>query len=587
MLRTHTCGELNKTNIGKEVTLAGWVHARRDHGELIFIDVRDAYGLTQIVFDPKENRPLHEAAHELKSEYVIQAGGVVRKRPAGTENVKLPTGGIEVLVNSLDILNPSLTPPFEVGETGSLVSDEMRLKYRYIDLRSPRMQRNMRLRHRISHSIRGFLEKRNFVEIETPFLTRSTPEGARDYLVPSRLNAGKFYALPQSPQLFKQILMVSGFDRYFQIARCFRDEDLRKDRQPEFTQADIEMSFVDENDIFELSEALMKEVFKEVSGIDLSARFPRLKYGDAMERFGTDKPDTRFGMELANLSEALKGTKFNVFKKSLKIGGSIYAINARCHAGIGRSKLDGLIEKAKDSGAAGLAYFKCEKGKLSSNIDKFFDEAELDSIRKKTDAKDGDLILIVADKKEVALGVLGALRIEIAKGANLIDEGKYNFLWITDFPLFKYNEEEKKWESEHHPFTSCSEEDMKLLDGNKLEGIRARSYDLVVNGAEIASGSIRIHNRKLQEKIFKIIGLEKEEATSRFGFLIDAFKYGAPPHGGIAFGLDRLVTIFTKSNTIRDVIAFPKTQKAVCPMTGAPSEVDDRQLKELHIKKTK
>jgi len=586
MLRTHTCGELNKKYVGKKVALAGWVHTRRDHGELIFIDLRDAYGLTQLVFDPKEDRALHDKAHELKSEYVIQAKGTVRERPAGTVNTKLPTGGIEVLVNSLDILNPSLTPPFEIGETRT-ISDEARLKYRYLDLRSRHMQENLRLRHRINSSIRAFLEKRDFVEIETPFLTRSTPEGARDYLVPSRLNAGKFYALPQSPQLFKQILMVSGFDRYFQIVRCFRDEDLRRDRQPEFTQADVEMSFVDENDIFGISEGLMKEVVKEVSGIDIPVPLPRIKYDEAMERFGTDKPDTRFGMELVGLSEELKGTKFNVFKKNLEKGGSVYAINAKNHAGISRSGLDDLIEKAKELGAKGLAYFKCEKGKLSSNIDKFFGEEELDSIRKKTSAKDGDLILIVADVKETALGVLGALRIEIAGAAGMIDEGKYSFLWVTDFPLFKYNADEKRWVSEHHPFTACKEEDAKLLEGNSFGKIRARSYDLVINGAEIASGSIRIHRRDIQEKIFKIIGIGGEEAVRRFGFLLDAFKYGAPPHGGIAFGLDRLVTIFTKSKTIRDVIAFPKTQKAVCPMTGAPTEVDERQLKELHIKKSK
>lgn len=586
MLRTHTCGELNVNCIDEEVTLAGWVRTRRDHGELIFIDLRDAYGLTQLVFDPKENRSLHDKAHELKSEYVIQAKGIVRKRPPGTENAKLPTGDIEVLVNSLDILNPSLTPPFEVDETLP-VSDETRLKYRYIDLRSARMQKNLRIRHKISHSIRGFLEKRNFVEVETPFLTRSTPEGARDYLVPSRLNPGKFYALPQSPQLFKQILMVSGLDRYFQIARCFRDEDLRKDRQPEFTQLDIEMSFVDEDDVFGLSEGLAKEVFKAVSGIDVPVPFRRLKYADAMERFGTDKPDTRFGMELVNLSEALESTKFNVFRKSLEKGGAVYAINAEGHADISRSKLDDLIEKTKELGAAGLAYFKCEKGKLSSSIDKFFEEAELESIKKKTAAKDGDLILIVADRKDIALGALGSLRLEIAKEAGLIDENKYNLIWITDFPLFKYNEEEKRWESEHHPFTACNDEDIKFLDEARFEGVRARSYDLVINGAEIASGSIRIHQGKLQEKIFKIIGLGKDEAARRFGFLIDAFKYGAPPHGGIAFGLDRFATIFTKSSTIRDVIAFPKTQKAVCPMTGAPSDVDDKQLKELHIKKSK
>ncbi|MBL7156665.1 MAG: aspartate--tRNA ligase [Candidatus Omnitrophica bacterium] len=586
MLRTHTCGELNAKQIAKEVSLAGWVHKRRDHGEIIFIDVRDAYGVTQLVFDPKENRQMHKKAHELKSEYVIRAKGVVRKRPDGTVNTKIPTGEVEILVSALLILNPSETPPFEIDDSIA-VSDEMRLKYRYIDLRRPRMQKNMRLRHKTNTSIRNFLEKRNFVEIETPFLTRSTPEGARDYLVPSRLNIGKFYALPQSPQLFKQILMVSGFDRYFQIARCFRDEDLRKDRQPEFTQLDLEMSFVDENDIFALSEGLMKAIFKEVSGIDIPTPFTRLMYHEAMERFGTDKPDARFGMELANLSEVLKNTKFNVFKKTLEKEGSIYAINAKGYAKISRSKLDGFIAKAKDLGAMGLAYFKCENAKLSSNIDKFFEKNELDSIKNKTRAEENDLVLIVADKKSIAQSVLGSMRLEIAAESGIIDDKKINFFWITDFPLFKYNEEEKRWESEHHPFTACKEEDIKLLDGKNLEKIHARSYDLVINGQEIASGSIRIHKRDFQEKIFKTIGIGVAEAKKRFGFLIEAFKYGAPPHGGIAFGLDRFVTIFTKSSTIRDVIAFPKTQKAIGLMTGAPSDVDDKQLKELHIKKVK
>jgi aspartyl-tRNA synthetase len=585
MLRTHTCGELNKTHIGKEATLAGWVNARRDHGELIFIDARDAYGLTQLVFDPKENRPMHEKAHELKSEYVIRAKGVVRPRPAGTVNKKLPTGEIEVLVKELDILNPSLTPPFEL-EKAFAVSDETRLRYRYIDLRRPEMQRNIRLRHKVINSMRTFLDTENFTEIETPFLTRSTPEGARDYLVPSRLNIGKFYALPQSPQLFKQILMVSGFDRYFQVARCFRDEDLRRDRQPEFTQLDMEMSFVDENDIFTLSEGLLKKVFKDVSGAEIKTPFTRLKYGEAMERFGTDKPDTRFGMELCPLSDELKETKFKVFRKNLDKGLSVYAINAAGHAGMSRAKLDALIARAKDYGAGGLAYFKCEKGKLSSSIDKFFEKTELDAIKNRTSAGEGDLILMVSDKKDIALAALGGLRLDIAKDARLIDEKRLDFLWITDFPLFKYSEEEKRWVSEHHPFTACKEEDVKLLDAKDLGRIRARSYDLVINGAEVASGSVRIHKKDLQEKIFKIIGLPREEAVKRFGFLMEAFKYGAPPHGGIALGLDRFVTIFTGSDSIRDVIAFPKTQKAVCPLTGAPSGAEERQLKELRIRRS-
>jgi len=586
MLRTHTAGELSKKDVGKKVTLSGWVHRRRDHGELIFIDVRDAYGMTQLVFDPEENRKIHDKAHELKSEYVIQVTGTVRNRPEGTINKKLSTGEVEVLATDLNVLNSSLTPPFEMDE-GLTISDETRLKYRYLDLRRQKMQKNLRLRHKINSSIRGFLEAKKFVEIETPFLTKSTPEGARDYLVPSRLNAGDFYALPQSPQLFKQILMVSGFDRYFQIVRCFRDEDLRRDRQPEFTQLDLEMSFVNENDIFELSEGLLKKIIKDVKGIDVKTPFTRLKYSEAMERFGTDKPDTRFGMELVDLSEVLKDTKFNIFKKNLEKKGKIYAINAKGLSSLSRAKIDKIIEKAKEYGAGGLAYLKCESGKLSSNIDKFFTKAELDSIKSKTSSEDGDLVLIAADKKDVALTVLGSLRLDIAKEGKLIDEDKINLIWVTDFPLFKYNEEGKRWDSEHHPFTACADEDAKLLDGKDLHSIRARSYDLVINGAEIASGSIRIHKKELQEKIFKIIGLGKAEAEKRFGFLLEAFKYGAPPHGGIAFGLDRFTTIFTKSSTIRDVIAFPKTQKAICLMTGAPSSVGDKQLKDLHLKREK
>ena len=586
MLRTHTCGDLNKKHVGKTVTLAGWVNKRRDHGELIFIDIRDAYGLTQLVFDPKEARELHDMAHELKSEYVIQTKGVVRERPDGTKNTKIATGEIEVLVKGIKILNASETPPFEI-DSEAVVSDETRLKYRYIDLRKPAMQKNLRLRHKVISSMRKYLESQSFTEIETPFLTRSTPEGARDYLVPSRVNPGKFYALPQSPQIFKQILMVAGFDRYFQIARCFRDEDLRKDRQPEFTQLDAEMSFVSEEDIFSVSEKLLKKVLEDAIGLKMEGAFPRIKYSEAMERFGTDKPDMRFGMEIANLSELLKNTKFNAFKGVLEKGGNIYAISVKGYASLSRSAIDKLIEKAKEYGAKGLAYFKCEKGVLTSNIDKFFDKEELERIKNKAAANDGDLVLIVADKREIALTVLGSLRLDIGIKEKLVDTGKFSLIWVTDFPLFKYNEGEKRWDSEHHPFTSCSEEDIKLLDGEDLSNIRARSYDLVINGAEIASGSIRIHNSILQEKIFKILGLDKEEASRRFGFLLEAFKYGAPPHGGIAFGLDRFLTLLTGSATIRDVIAFPKTQKAVCPMTNAPSDVDDRQLKDLHIKKVK
>ncbi len=584
MLRTHTCGELIESFMGKSVTLCGWVHKRRDHGELIFVDLRDAYGITQLVFDPKEDRLMHDKAHELRAEYVIKAEGIVRERPEGTKNTKIKTGGIEILVMKLDILNESLTPPFELDNAED-VSEDTRLKYRYIDLRRPSMQKIMRLRSKINHAIRQCLEKENFVEIETPFLTRSTPEGARDFLVPSRLSPGKFYALPQSPQLFKQILMVSGADRYFQIVRCFRDEDLRRDRQPEFTQLDMEMSFVEEEDIFRISEGVITNIFKAVTERSVSPEFRRLKYSEAMERFGSDKPDTRFGMELKPLSDIVKGSKFNVFNKVLDSGGAIYAINIKGGAGITRSGIDALTEEAKNLGAGGLAYFKSEKGGLASNIDKFFEKDMLALVKERLRSEEGDLILIVADKKKVALEVLGALRLALAKKNNLIDEKKFEFLWITDFPLFKYNEQEQKWDSEHHPFTACAEEDAGLLDTDDLGKIRARSYDLVINGSEIASGSVRIHSRETQEKIFKIIGLDPEEANKRFGFLLEAFKYGAPPHGGIAFGLDRFTTLFTGSQSIRDVIAFPKTQKGLCLMTEAPSDVDEGQLKELNIKK--
>ncbi|MFH1380809.1 MAG: aspartate--tRNA ligase, partial [Candidatus Omnitrophota bacterium] len=586
MLRTHTCGELNKAHIGNEVSLAGWVNKRRDHGDLIFIDVRDAYGLTQLVFDPQKNRDMHEKSHELKSEYVIQVKGTVRERPEGTKNLKLSTGSVEILVKELEILNSSLTPPFEM-DTNTVISEEARLKFRYLDLRKSNMQKAIRLRHKVNSTIRKFLEQKNFVEIETPFLTKSTPEGARDYLVPSRLAEGKFYALPQSPQLFKQILMVAGFDRYFQIVRCFRDEDLRSDRQPEFTQLDMEMSFVSEEDIFKVSEELLKNIYKDAADIDISIPFDRLTHAEAMERYGTDKPDRRFGMELVSLTDIFKNTEFNVFKKNLASGGVIYAINVKNAGGVSRSEIDKLTQEAKDCGAKGLAYFKCENGKLSSNIDKFFDKKTLDSVKAQTDATDNDLILIVADKRDITLNVLGSLRLFLAKQKNLIDIKKHDLVWVTDFPLFRYNEEEKRMVSEHHPFTAYREEDASLLDKGELDKIKARSYDLVINGMEIASGSIRIHRRDIQEKIFKIIGLDAEEAKKRFGFLLEAFKYGAPPHGGIAFGLDRFVTIFTGTATIRDVIAFPKTQKGMCLMTGAPSDVDDKQLKELHIKKVK
>ncbi len=584
MLRTHTCGELNDKAAGKSVKLCGWVGSRRDHGNIIFIDLRDGYGLTQVVFNPQLKADVHKIAEELRPEFVVKIEGKVALRPAGTENPKLRTGLIEVHAEEVTIFNKAATPPFEISENIS-VTEESRLKYRYLDLRRTTMQKNMRLRHKVCKLARDYFDEKNFVEVETPILTKSTPEGARDYLVPSRVNHGMFYALPQSPQLFKQILMVSSFDRYFQIAKCFRDEDLRADRQPEFTQFDIELSFVEEEDIFELSEGLMKKILKEAIGYDLKTPFQRIKYTEAMARFGCDKPDTRFGLELAEVTDIVKDCQFKIFQEVIKKSGRIIAINAKGCGAYSRGQVDQLIEFVKEYGAKGLANFRCEGGALVSQIDKFFSKPELSAIKEKLAAKDGDMIFIVADKEKTAYESMSALRKSLGKSLGLIDEKRFDFLWVTDFPLFKYNDEEKRWESEHHPFTSVHSEDIGMLESGKtLERVRSRSYDLVVNGAEMGSGSIRIHEAKLQELIFKTIGIGGEEARSRFGFLLDAFKFGAPPHGGIAFGLDRLMTLLVGCDSIRDVIAFPKTQKAFCPMTAAPSAVDEKQLNELGIK---
>lgn len=584
MMRTHTCGELNENSINEQVALCGWVSGRRDHGNLIFIDMRDGYGMTQVVFNPTENAELHKKAETLRSEFVVRVEGKVARRPSGTENAKLPTGMIEVRASGLEILNPAATPPFEISEHIN-VTEETRLKYRYLDLRRAVMQKNLRMRHKVCKTARDYFDDKGFVEVETPVLTKSTPEGARDYLVPSRVNPGMFYALPQSPQLFKQILMVSSFDKYFQIAKCFRDEDLRADRQPEFTQFDIEMSFVSEDDIYEISEGFMKRIFKEAIGIDLKTPFSKIKYSDAMARFGCDKPDTRFGLELADVTDVVRDAKFKVFKDAVAGGGRAMALCAKGCASYSRGQIDELIEFVKVYGAKGLANFKAENGTLASQIDKFFSKEELVEIRKKTLAQDGDMVFIVADKEKTAYEAMAALRRHLGSKLGLIDIKKIEALWITDFPLLKYNEEEKRWESEHHPFTSVHPEDIEMLKTGKfLDKIRSRSYDLVINGMEIGSGSIRIHDRALQESIFKIIGISGDEASLRFGFLLEAFKYGAPPHGGIAFGLDRLMTIFAGCDSIRDVIAFPKTQKAFCPMTNAPSSVDDKQLNELNIR---
>jgi len=584
MLRTHTCGELNEKAAGTTVSLCGWVHSRRDHGNVIFIDLRDGYGMTQIVFNPQEDAGLHRLAEELRPEFVVRVDGAVRRRPAGTDNDKLPTGKIEVIARKLEILNRSLTPPFEVLDAIS-VTEEMRLKYRYIDLRRPAMQKNIRMRHKVCKVARDYFDSRKFIEIETPVLTKSTPEGARDYLVPSRVNPGFFYALPQSPQLFKQILMVSGLDRYFQVAKCFRDEDLRADRQPEFTQFDIEMSFVTEEDIFELSEGLMKKIFKEAIGVDLATPFPRMPYAEAMARFGCDKPDIRFGLELVEITALVKNCQMKIFRDAVAQGGRVIAINAKGCAAYSRSQVDELIEFVKTYGAKGLANFKVEQGRLVSQIDKFFSQDELAVVQRALKAEEGDMLFMVADRPKTAFDAMANLRRLLGERLSLIDKGRFAFLWITDFPLFKYNDEEKRWESEHHPFTSCSPDDIaKIEKTERLDEVRSRSYDLVINGTEIGSGSIRIHDRKMQELIFKTIGIGEDEAKARFGFLLDAFRYGAPPHGGIAFGLDRLLTFLVGCESIREVIAFPKTQRAVCPLANAPSPVDARQLDELSLK---
>ncbi|MBI3008215.1 MAG: aspartate--tRNA ligase [Candidatus Omnitrophica bacterium] len=582
MKRTHTCGELNVSHVGQQVTLCGWVGTRRDHGGLIFIDVRDREGLTQVVFNPQNNPELHESAKGLKSEYVVSIHGEVRNRPPGTENMKLPTGVIELIASKLDILNVSETPPFQI-DAESHISEDLRLIYRYMDLRRPFMQKNLFTRHRVCKLIRDYLDKTGFIEVETPVLTKSTPEGARDYLVPSRVNPGKFYALPQSPQLFKQILMVAGFEKYFQIARCFRDEDLRADRQPEFTQLDIEMSFIDEEDIYCLIEGLISEIFKSVLDLSLKTPFDRLTYKECMSRFGTDKPDMRFGLEIVDISDSFRKTNFKIYRNILSEGGVLKCINAKGGSSFSHSEIDDFTKYVNIYGARGLSWFKVADSSMDSPIAKFFDQEILKDVHTRMKAETGDILFVVADKEEkVALESLGNLRLFIADKLKLVNKKEFKFLWVTDFPLFKYNVEEKRWESEHHPFTSPKDEDAPLLDTEPGK-VRSRAYDLIINGTEIGGGSIRIHGSSLQEKIFGIIGLERKDALAQFGFLLNAFKYGAPPHGGIALGIDRLITMLLHLDSIRDVIAFPKSQKATCLMTEAPSDVSSRQLKELHL----
>jgi aspartyl-tRNA synthetase len=582
--RTHMCGVLNLEHVGQEVTIMGWAHRRRDLGGLIFIDLRDRTGIVQVVFNEERcGEEVFQKAEAVRSEYVLAVKGAVVKRDPDTVNPKIPTGEIEVVASQLKILSVSNTPPFSL-EDDINVSETVRLKYRYLDLRRAEMQRNIILRHRITKWVRDFLDSKGFYEIETPMLTRSTPEGARDYLVPSRLHPGKFYALPQSPQLFKQLLMLSGFDRYFQIARCFRDEDLRADRQPEFTQIDIEMSFVDVDDVIALNEEMLADIFKKALGIELSLPLPRLTYKEAMERYGTDKPDTRFGLELKDVTDLVRDCEFKVFSGAVASGGSVRAINAKgCAVKFSRREIDSLVDFVKNYGAKGLAWIAVEHDGLKSPITKFFTEQQLSSILQRLEAEPGDLLLFVADKDDVVFQALGQLRLELGRRLNLMDKSKYNLVWVTEFPLLEYDEEEKRFVAKHHPFTAPMDEDIQYLDTDPAR-VRSKAYDIVLNGVEIGGGSIRIHTTEMQEKMLSVLGFSKEKAWQRFGFLLEAFKYGAPPHGGIAYGLDRLVMMLAGRDTIRDVIAFPKMQNASDPLTDAPSEVEPKQLREVHIR---
>jgi aspartyl-tRNA synthetase len=580
--RTHTCGELRDAHIGQTVILNGWVDTRRDLGGVIFIDLRDRYGVTQIVFAPQHNAVTYERGQALRSEYVIAVRGTVEHRPEGTYNPNIPTGAIDVVVQDLQILNKADTPPFQIQDRVE-VSEDHRLRYRYIDLRRPVMKNNLLMRHRMAQTTRRYFDEMNFVEIETPVLMKSTPEGARDFLVPSRINRGRFYALPQSPQTYKQILMVSGFDRYFQIVKCFRDEDLRADRQPEFTQIDVEMSFVEENDVFAMAEGLMVRLLKEVLNVEVTAPFDRLRFEDAMERYGSDKPDRRFGLEITTVSDIVKDTPFKVFRETVAGGGAVAGFAAPGCASYTRNQLDNLVDLTKSLGAKGLVYVKVTENGYETPVGKFLSNDYLDRIAAAIRAKPGDLIVLVADNWKNCYGVLGDLRLEFGKRLNLIKQDTVDLHWVTEFPLFEWNEEDRRYYAMHHPFTSPKPEDVEQLK-TSVEGVRARAYDLVMNGNEIAGGSIRIHSSELQSLVFEKLGIGPKEAEEKFGFLLNAFKYGAPPHGGIAFGFDRLVMLFTGMKSIRDVIAFPKTSSGLSLMDGSPSDVSEEQLKELHLR---
>ncbi|MDW3973808.1 aspartate--tRNA ligase [Staphylococcus saprophyticus] len=582
--RTTYCGLVTESLLDQEVTLKGWVHNRRDLGGLIFVDLRDREGYVQIVFNPDFSEEALKTAETVRSEYVVEVKGLVKKRDPQTVNPKIATGQVEVQVSEINIINKSETPPFAINEENQNVDENIRLKYRYLDLRRQELAQTFKMRHQTTRSIRQYLDKEGFFDIETPVLTKSTPEGARDYLVPSRVHDGEFYALPQSPQIFKQLLMISGFDKYYQIVKCFRDEDLRADRQPEFTQIDIEMSFVDQEDVMDMGEEMLQNVVKDVKDVEIPRPFPRMTYNEAMERYGSDKPDTRFEMELINVSELGEEMDFKVFKDAVNNDGQVKAIVAKGAADqYTRKDIDALTEFVNIYGAKGLAWVKVVDDGLSGPIARFFETTHIEKLQSLTNAESGDLVLFVADKPNVVAQSLGALRLKLARELDLIDESKLNFLWVTDWPLLEYDEDLKRYTAAHHPFTAPKQEDIEKLD-SEPENAQANAYDVVLNGYELGGGSIRIHNGELQAKMFEVLGFTEEQAQEQFGFLLDAFKYGAPPHGGIALGLDRLVMLLTGRTNLRDTIAFPKTASATCLLTDAPSEVSENQLEELSLR---
>lgn len=580
MKRSCYCADIREDSIGKELSISGWVHSRRDHGGVIFIDLRDRAGIMQVVFQP-ENKEIFSVAEKLRSEYVISVKGLIRHRPEGTVNPNMPTGKVELVVAELEIVNSAPGLPFEISDYVD-TSEELRLKYRYLDMRRPSFQKNFIMRHKVSQEIRNFLNEDGFLEIETPFLGKSTPEGARDFLVPARLHHGSFYALPQSPQIFKQILMVAGFDKYYQIARCFRDEDLRADRQLEFTQVDLEMSFVEENDVMDVIERMLAKVFKSALNIDVKAPFERMAYCDAMLKYGSDKPDTRFEMLIQDFSAELKESGFSVFANVLAKGGIVRGLCIPKGASLSRSEIDGLTKFVGEYGAKGLAWMKVTETGAESNIVKYFKDEEIKTIISKLKGQPGDLIVFLADEEKIVAQGLGALRLKMGKELGLIDKNKFNFLWIVDFPMFEWDRDEKRWSALHHPFTSPK--DGEALTAENAANAKAKAYDVVLNGVELGGGSVRIHKNEVQKKVFELLGISEEAAKDKFGFLLDALTYGAPPHGGVALGFDRLCALLAGEESIREVIAFPKTQKALDPMSNAPAEVSEKQLKELGIR---